>query len=202
MNVNPQWVWIAILVIAALVIIGLIAAGVRRTRTARLREHFGPEYDKVVQRAGKRTVAEQELVTRTEEAKQFEIRPLSAGERDNFLREWNTIEGRFVDRPMTAVVQADELITTIMRTRGYPIADFEKYANLLSVEYPRIVEHYRAGHKAIESRAPGTTSTEELRQAMLHYRTLFDELVGTRGRDVERPSVTGSIARDEDRPRH
>lgn len=200
MPAYPLGIWIALIVIAAVIIIALIAIGVRRSRTASLRERFGTEYDHAVQRAGKRSVAEQELVNRTEEVKRFEIRPLTASERDGFRREWAAIETRFVDRPTTAVVQADELIAAVMRTRGYPTADFDRYASLLSVDHPQIVEHYRAGHQIIESHGSGSASTEDLRQAMLHYRALFNELVGA-ATDVERP-VSGTIGRSEERPGH
>src|SRR5205823_10183017 len=115
--------------------------------------HFGSEYDRVVKSAGNRTAAEDELVARAEEARSFEIRELTAGERGRYAIEWKKIEAHFVERPTTAVVEADELIRDAMRTRGYPIADFEKYAALLSVKHPRVVEHYRAGHRAIETHA-------------------------------------------------
>ena len=198
MPAYPMGIWIALIVLAVLIIIALVAAGVRRSRSAALRDRFGAEYDHAVRRAGKRSVAEQELINRTEEAKRFEIRPLSASERDGFRREWAAIEARFVDRPATAVVEADELIGAVMRTRGYPTADFDRYASLLSVDHAQVVEHYRAGHAIIEAHGRGSASTEELRQAMLHYRALFQDLVGT-ATDVERP-VTGTIARDEERP--
>src|SRR5205823_14568822 len=131
----------------------------------------------------------------------------TAAERDRYAIEWKKIEARFVERPTTAVVEADELIRDAMRTRGYPIADFEKYAALLSVKHPRVVEHYRAGHRAIETHA---ASTEDLRQAMLHYRALFEELTGARptdvaveiapAREVEAPRGFNTVRPDEDRP--
>ena len=202
MNINPQWIWIAAAAVAVLLIIGLIAAGVRRSRTAALRDHFGREYDRTVEEAGSRSRAEHELVARAEEAKSFDIRPLTAAERDRYREDWRKIEARFVERPTTAVVEADELITDVMRTRGYPIAEFEKHAALLSVKHPRVVEHYRAGHGIIERE---TRSTEDLRQAVMHYRSLFEELVNDGGgMDVERPVRTvreRDIVRDEERPR-
>jgi hypothetical protein len=203
MNINPQWIWIAAAVVAVLVIIALIAAGVRRSRSAALRDHFGREYERTVETAGSRSRAENELVARAEEAKTFDIRPLSASERGRYRDEWRRIEARFVERPTTAVVEADELIADVMRTRGYPIADFEKHAALLSVKHPRVVEHYRAGHDVIDRHGRGAASTEDLRQAVLHYRALFEELVND-GADVERPVVTArdrDIVRDEERPR-
>jgi hypothetical protein len=185
MNVTPQMIWIAAAVVAGLVIIFAIAAGVRRSRSAQLRDHFGTEYDHTVQRAGSRTAAEQELVARAEEVKSFEIRPLSAAERDRYREEWRAIEQRFVDRPTTAVVEADELVADVMRARGYPMADFEKHAAHLSVKHPRVIDHYRAGHAVIDEHARGKASTEDLRQAMLHYRALFEDLAND-GADVQR----------------
>ena len=214
MNINPQWIWIAVAV-AAVVVIALIAIGLRRKRTADLREHFGTEYDRAIRAKGSRTAAEEELVSRAEEVKSYDIRPLSVRERDRYRDEWARVEQRFVDRPATAVVEADELIVEVMRTRGYPMGDFEKHASALSVHYPNVVEHYRDGHAIIERQGRGETSTEDLRQAVLHYRTLFEELVGTSARtDTESEIRTerevaaaeaprAAVRRDleEDRPR-
>ncbi|HEY4640676.1 MAG TPA: hypothetical protein VII75_04980 [Thermoanaerobaculia bacterium] len=188
MPANPQWIWIALAAVAVLVVIGLIASTVRRHRTTQLREHFGSEYDHAVHTArNNRTAAEEALLARANEVKQFDIRPLSASDRDRYRSDWQRIEARFVDRPTTAVVEADELVADVMRARGYPIADFEKHAEYLSVKHPRVVEHYRAGHAVIDAHSRGSASTEELRQAMLHYRVLFENLVGFGGTDVEQP---------------
>jgi hypothetical protein len=198
---NPQLIWIALAAVAALVIIGLIAVGARRNRSASLRDHFGREYDRTVKTTGSRTRAEEELVARAEEANSFDIRPLTAAERDRYRDDWRRIEARFLERPTTAVVEADELVVDVMRARGYPMADFEKHAALLSVKHPRVVEHYRAGHEII---GRGSSTTEDLRWAVLHYRTLFEELVNEGGADVERPIATvrdRDIVRDEERPR-
>lgn len=197
MNVNPQLIWWAVGAIAVLLIIVLIAAGVRRSRSAALRDHFGREYDRTVKTAGSRTAAEEELAARAVEAKEFDIRPLTAAEAARFRDDWRRIEARFVERPVTSVVEADEMITAVMRTMGYPIADFDKYAALLSVKHPRIVEHYRAGHSAIEAHGAGAGSTENLRQAMLHYRALFAEMVGTGATDVVRDVPTVSELESE-----
>ena len=209
---NPQWIWIAVAAAAALIIIGLIAVGARRNRSAALRDHFGNEYDRTVKSVGSRTRAENELVARAEEAKSFDIRPLTAAERDRYRDDWRRVEARFVERPTTAVVEADELVTEVMRTRGYPMADFDKHAALLSVKHPRVIEHYRAGHEIIARPGRPAESTEELRQAVLHYRALFEELVNDGNADVERPIETVAeserrraaardIVRDEERPR-
>lgn len=208
MNTLPQWIWIALVAVAVLVVLVAIMAGVRRSRSARLREHFGQEYDHTVKAVGSRARAEEELVNRAQEVERFDIRPLTAAEHDRYVREWKLVEQRFVDRPKTAVAEADELITEVMRTRGYPMADFEQHAAHLSVKHPRVVDHYRAGHKAVDE--AGTATTENLRQAMLHYRALFEDLVNegvdvtrplrTDREVVERPTAVSEI-RDEDRPR-
>jgi hypothetical protein len=209
---NPQWIWIAAAAVAVLLVVGLIAVGARRNRSAALRDHFGKEYDRTVESAGNRTQAEQELVARAEEANSFDIRALTAAERDRYRDDWRRVEARFVERPTTAVVEADELVTDVMRTRGYPMADFEKHAALLSVKHPRVVEHYRAGHEIIARPVRPGESTEELRQAVLHYRALFEELVTDGSGDVERPIETVAeserrraaardIVREEERPR-
>ena len=210
-NIDPQVLWIAGAVVAAVVIIFAVAAGVRRSRSERLRDHFGSEYDRTVRAAGSRSAAEQELVSRAEEVKTFDIRPLSAAERDRYTGDWTKIEQQFVNRPTMAVVEADELITDVMRTRGYPMADFETHAAHLSVKHPKVVEHYRSGHSLIDKHG----STEDLRQAMLHYRALFDELVNE-GADLQRDVpveyestadrerrrlFTSGETREEERPR-
>ena len=184
---NPQYIWIAMTAVAVLVVIGLIAAGVRRTKSERLKEHFGAEYNRTVEAAGSQKAAELELVNRAKDVKSFDIRPLSAGERERYRADWKAIEGRFVDRPASAVIEAEELIDDVMRTRGYPIAEFEEHAAHLSVQHPKVVEHYRAGHLVM---AQSSASTEDRRQAMLHYRSLFEELVGTGGTDVASDVVT------------
>jgi len=199
MPANPQWIWIALAAIAALVVIGLIASGVRRSRTARLREHYGTEYDHAVKHARNRTAAEEALLARASEVKQFDIRPLNASERDRYRSEWQKVETQFINRPAMAVVEADELVADVMRARGYPIADFEKHAEYLSVKHPRVVEHYRAGHAVIDAHGRGAASTEELRQAMLHYRVLFEDLVGFGGEDIEQP-ISASAELSDSRP--
>ena len=201
MNLNPQWIWIAVAA-AAVVVIALIAIGVRRKRSADLREHFGSEYDRAVRAKGSRTAAEQELVSRAEEVKAYDIRPLSVRERNRYRDEWSQVEQRFVDRPATAVVEADELIAEVMRTRGYPVGDFEKHTAALSVDYPKVVEHYREGHTIIDRQGRGEASTEDLRQAVLHYRALFEELVGTSPRtDMESEIHTEREIAASEKPR-
>jgi hypothetical protein len=180
MTIDPVWIWIAVGIVAALVVVGLIARGIRRARTGRLRERFGSEYDYAVKTARSRSRAEQELLARAEAGERLEIRPLSAADRDRFRAEWIAIEKHFLERPTTAVVQADELIDKVLRAQGYPVGDFERHAANLSAKHPRLVAHYRAGHAMIDANRDGKASTEELRQGLLHYRDLFDELLGNK----------------------
>lgn len=196
-NINPQVIWIAVAAIGALVIIGLVAAGVRRSQSKRLAEHFGTEYDRTVEAAGSRKAAERELVDRVKAVKTFDIRPLSASERERYRGDWKRIEAQFVERPAMALVEAEELIEDVLRTCGYPIADFEQHAAHLSVKHPRVVEHYRAGHDVMTR---GSASTEERRQAMLHFRELFLDLVGRGGSDVAQDiAVHREVAVEEPR---
>lgn len=181
-NIDPLWIWIAVGVLALIIVAALISRGARRSRTAALRDKFGGEYDHVIEEKGKRKHAEAELLARQAEVQKYDIRPFSLAERDRFRRDWSVIEQRFIERPTTAVVEADELVADMMRVRGYPMGDFEKHAAALSVTHPRVIDHYRRGHDAIG--LAGKASTEDLRQAMLHYRALFDELISEVRDDV------------------
>ncbi len=181
MTLDPMWIWIAAAAVAILIAIGLIASGIRRSRTARLRQRFGAEYDAVLRRTGNRVRTERELLERTEEAKALPLRALTAEERKRYRDDWSRIEARFVERPTTSVAEADEVIRDILRVQGYP-PDFDRRVAHLSIKSPILVQHYRAGHEIIGR--GGAATTEDLRQAMLHYRALFDALVGMRGEDV------------------
>ena len=182
--IDPMWIWIALGVVALLVVVGLISRGARKSRSETLRAKFGNEYDHALSTHGNRKRAERDLLERAEQVKKYNIVPLQAADRERFRADWQKVETHFLERPTTAVVEADELVAEIMRRRGYPMGDFERHAADLSVTHPTVVDHYRAGHKVIGD-APGTASTEDLRQAMLHYRALFDELIDDRiGNDV------------------
>jgi len=184
MAIDPIWIWIALVAVAVLVVVGLIVRGSRRSRTESLREKFGSEYDHALSEHGSRVRAERDLLDRTEQVRGYTIVPLSASDRERFRTDWQRVEQRFLERPTTAVVEADEIVADIMRRRGYPMGDFERQASDLSVTHPNVVAHYRAGHRVIKE-SPGTASTEDLRQAMLRYRALFDELIDDRiGNDV------------------
>jgi hypothetical protein len=169
------------IVLAVVVIVLLAAVGwllYERRRSDRLRSDFGPEYRRTVTETGDRRAAEAELEQRQRRVEALSIRPLSAAERTRFAEAWRATQARFVDQPETAIADADRLIGEVMQARGYPVADFEQRVADVSVDHPSVVEHYRAAH-AIASRTSGIPAdTEQLRQAMVHYRALFDDLLG------------------------
>jgi len=178
------WVILVIAIIA--VAFAVIAA--LKVRTKKLKSRFGPEYDRVVRERGSTLTAERELEHREKRVEKFHIRPLSNEERDRFTDEWRVTQERFVDDPRGAVAEADRLVHTAMKMRGYPIAgEFEDRAADLSVDHPRVVEHYRAAHDIAVRDERNPASTEDLRLAMRHYRELFEDLLG---RPVQ--EVTGS----------
>ena len=170
------WVWIVI-AIAALVVLAAIVWAARRTRRTRaLREGFGPEYERTVTEAPSKREAEAELLERRQRREQLEVRALSPTARERYLRMWETTQARFVDDPGAAIGEADQLIQEVMRERGYPVEDFEQRAADLSVDHPELVENYRKAHSISRRNIHGDATTEELRQAVVHYRSLFEEL--------------------------
>ena len=167
------WVWIvlAVIVLAALVLVAV--ATMRKRRSEQLREGFGPEYDHVVEETGDRRAAERELSERRKRHEELDIVSLSDGVRARYAEEWKQVQARFVDEPEAAVRDADQLVQRVMSDRGYPVADdFERRAADISVDYPDVVENFRDGH-----RLAGESDTESLRQAMVHFRSLFAELL-------------------------
>ena len=171
------WVWIAIAIVVVVVVAVLAWSLSRRRRTDRLRQGFGPEYDRTVDRVGDRSAAEADLLDRTRRHEQLELRPLGPGTRQGFIDEWQTTQAAFVDDPARAVGEADRLIQRAMRERGYPVEDFESRAALISVDHPQVVERYRRARGIADASAAGTASTESLRQAIQDYRALFMEIV-------------------------
>jgi len=173
----PTWAWaviaVALVALLALVIWQLLV----HRQTTRLQKRFGPEYDRAVEAADSKRQAEAELRAREERRQQLEIRPLTQTARDRYISSWRVIQGRFVDDPRSAVARADKLIQSVMAGRGYPLEDFDQRAADVSVDYPSVVDNYREGHRLANASAGGTGATEDLRQAMRHYRALFDELV-------------------------
>jgi hypothetical protein len=176
----PGWIW-ALIAIAAVVAFAIViwrAVADRRTRA--LRDRFGPEYDRTLDDAQTKRDAEAELAARAERRDALEITPLPPGARERYVAEWQRVQARFVDDPEGAAREADMLIQSVMKDRGYPIDDFEQRAADVSVDHPRVVDAYREAHRLTRASALGDGTTEDLRRAMQHYRALFDELVEER----------------------
>jgi len=170
-----------LIVIGAVVVIVLVSAGLilsRRRRSGHLRARFGPEYERAVEASGGRGKAEAHLHQREKRVEKFDIRPLRTNERDIYVASWREVQATFVDDPKSAVIRADQLLGDVMGVRGYPVGDFDQRSSDLSVDHPIVVQHYRAAHDIAESHGRGQASTEDLRQAMIHYRALFEELTG------------------------
>src|SRR5579872_7632769 len=180
MDQNRMMIVIAVLVIAIIVIAAVAFMNSRRRRRLQLQQRFGPEYDRVLKQEGEPRKAEGVLEFRQKRREKFRIHPLSAADRSNFAVRWNEVQARFVDDPPGAVTIADSLVTDVMQSRGYPIGEFDQRAADLSVDYPLIVGHYRAAHDIAQRHSAGKASTEDLRQAMVHYRALFQELLEER----------------------
>jgi hypothetical protein len=177
----PVWAWILIAIAVVLVVAAVAAlaeAKRRRERTDHLREQFGPEYGRVVGDADNRREAESELEAREERRKKLDIRPLAQESRDRYGDEWHTVQERFVDDPGGAVDDADRLVQNVMAECGYPTDDFEQRSADISVDHPEIVSNYRRAHAIHVAHGKGEATTEELRNAFVGYRALFDELLG------------------------
>jgi len=151
---------------------------VRRQRSVGLKRRFGAEYDLAVTRLGSRSKAEAELASREKRVARLTLVPLTAADAARFSQAWNTLQGRFVDNPKGVVAEADHLVRELMEKRGYPMGDFERLAADLSVDHPTVVSTYRAAQTIATRDASGKADTEELRKAVVYYRTLFDELLG------------------------
>ena len=169
-----------VLVIIALVAIAFaILMVLRKRRSERLQGKFGPEYEHEVDRAGDRKRAERELEAREKRLAKIEIRRLRPDERNRFAEDWNRTQSRFVDEPSKAVDEAENLVTQVMNARGYPMGDFEQRAADISVHYPKVVSNYRSARDIAAKNRSGESTTEELRQAMVYYRELFEDLLET-----------------------
>ena len=177
---TQEHITVVLLVIVAIIAIAVISFLVaRKRRSQRLRERFGPEYDRVVQSEGEIRRAEGVLEMRAKRREQFVIRPLTPDTYTSFAERWRSVQALFVDDPKGSVSQADELVVELMNTLGYPMADFEQRSADISVDHPVVVENYRAAHDIALRHQRGEASTEDLRKAMVHYRSLFNELLQT-----------------------
>lgn len=197
---NEPWMVAVATAVVVLIAIALIAWVVRsKRRSDALRSQFGPEYQRTVEATGDRKKAEAELAARERHVRELEIRPLSAVERDHFRQEWRRVQSEFVDRPQAACESADRLIGEVMKLRGYPATDFDQRTAEVSVDHPLVVETYRRAHALTMGTSQGPASTENLRQAMVHYRELFEELVNEA--EAPQPARPRAAARPEDERR-
>ena len=178
MNTIPQTTVIFIVLLLAVVLAVVAWLIVQRQRSMRLKRRFGPEYDLAVSEFHSRTKAETELQKREERVARLKIVPLTPADAARFSEAWNTLQGRFIDSPKGVVVEADHLVRELMAKRGYPMGDFERMAADISVDHPKVVSTYRAAQAIAARDARGEADTEELRKAVIYYRTLFDELFG------------------------
>ena len=171
------------LIAGVVVVVLIIVIGVafyvrnRRKTTAGFRNRFGPDYDRAVLEHGSEHKAEAKLADRETRVENLKIRALTTAERGRFSADWQSVQSRFVDHPKSAVTEADELVSSLMQARGYPVADFDQRAADISVDHPRLVENYRSAHGVAVRLGKDEASTEDLRTAMIQYRNLFDELV-------------------------
>jgi hypothetical protein len=173
------------IVIAAVVLLVVAALLIMRKRKSdQLKQRFGPEYDRVVQQHGNTRHAETVLAEREKRVEKFSIHPLPAGDRERYADEWAGVQRRFVDDPSTAVTEADKLVTKVMTARGYPMGDFEQRAADVSVSYPGVVQNYRSARTIVVGHGNGQSTTEGLRQAMVYFRSLFDELLDSPKRET------------------
>jgi hypothetical protein len=193
----PSWVWVLIAIAVVAVLAVVVWQALARRRTGRLQQQFGSEYNRTLTTADSKRDAEAELQAREERRQQLEIRPLSQGARDRYLQSWQSVQAQFVDDPRGAVASADSLIKSVMAERGYPVEDFEQRAADISVDHPQVVENYRQGHRLARASADGRDSTEDLRQAMRHYRALFDDLVEPA---ADQPTRRDQLDQQEDIP--
>lgn len=184
-------VWQMILIAASVVIVVavvIIAASYvsSRRNSERLRQHYGPEYERLVSETGGPKTAEKELLARERKRDKLDIKPLAQSARNDFNTRWQQVQTAFVDDPAAAVGVADRLVTDVMRERGYPVDDFEQRAADISVDHPQIVENYRAAHTIHLSQQRGGVDTEQQREAFVHYRALFEKLLETTSQEARK----------------
>jgi hypothetical protein len=174
---NPKVIVLAAaLIVIAAVLVWLYLRNRKRT-TAGLRQKFGSEYDRAVLAHGSERKAESKLEDREKRVEKLKIRDLDSTEHERYSKQWKSVQSRFVDSPKGAVAEADDLVSSVMKTRGYPVSDFDQRAADISVDHPRVVENYRSAHEIALRLGKDQATTEDLRTAMIHYRSLFEELV-------------------------
>lgn len=168
---------ILIIVAAVALVVAAVVLVSRERKSKQLKQHFGPEYDRTVEQHGSARRAEAVLIDREKRVEKFTLRPLTPSDRQRFAEDWAAVQRRFVDDPAGAVTQADTLVNSVLVARGYPVDDFEKRADDISVNYPAMVQNYRSAREVMARHAQTQSSTEDLRLAMVNFRSLFDELL-------------------------
>jgi hypothetical protein len=175
---------VIVLLVALVAAIGVaVWLFTQKQRTDNLQQRFGPEYERTVAEHRDQKAGERELEHRAERVEHLQVRALAREERDQFVTRWQAVQAQFVDDPSGATNEADDLVGQVMATRGYPVGDFEQRAADVSVNHPRVVEHYRAGHALALRSARGDADTEDLRQAFVHFRALFEDLLEVESTD-------------------
>ena len=174
MDSNVMWM---LIIVAAIAVAAGVWFAMAKRRRLRLRQRFGQEYDQAVRETGSQRRAEATLEARTRRVERLQIRPLSDADAARFGEAWRQVQNRFVDEPSAAVTEADRLVGEVMNARGYPLGDFDQRAADISVDHPRVVANYRAARAIAQRHARGEASTEDLRQAVIHYRGLFEDLL-------------------------
>ncbi len=180
-NTALQWTIVALIAVAILIVAAIVSRRRALVRSAQLRQRFGPEYDRALEEYGTADRAERELASRARRVGHLHFRPLTPADRARFEATWTQLQTQFVDDPASTVMSANELIKEVMRARGYPIDDFDQRVADLSVDHATVVQHYRAARALSESSRRGQAQTEDLRQAVVHFRALFADLL----RDTE-----------------
>ena len=179
--------WMIIAVIAILLVLGIAAyVALTSRRSTHLKDRFGSEYDHMTEASGRRG-GERALREREERVSKLQIRELSNDQLQSFGRDWRNVQNHFVDDPEKSIVEADDLVQKVMDARGYPLAGFERQAEDISVDHPEVVNNYRAAHEIADAGRRHEATTEDLRQAMIHYRALFSDLLGS-GRTAAKAS--------------
>jgi hypothetical protein len=215
------WIWVVIAIAVVVVLVAIAAMVLAASRRRRhLQDRFGPEYDRTLEHSDRRRDAERELREREARHDELQLRPLSTASRERFSRDWDDVQRTFVDRPQVAVADADRLVTDVMRERGYPVDDFDTKRDLVSVDHPQVVSNYSTAHDIAERNVNGRATTEDLRQAVVSYRALFEEMLsvddagsrraesrvadtrddGLRGADDRDAAMRGSDPRQDDMP--
>jgi hypothetical protein len=176
-SVDPKLIMLAAAVIVIMALVIWLYVRKRKNTTAGLRQTFGPEYDRAVLTHGSGKKAEANLADRKERVEKLNLRDLDLVEHARFSKQWESVQSRFIDSPKGAVAEADDLVSSVMKARGYPVSEFDQRAADISVDHPRVVENYRSAHEIALRVGKDQATTEDLRTAMIHYRSLFEELV-------------------------